>query len=357
MANGKVRIGVVGGGFGAAFHWHQHPDCTVVGVADLIEGRRANLAQRYGCANTYESLEEMLRARDLDAVAVFSGGPDHVRQCVAVMNTGRHCISAVPAGLTLEECAELVEAKERNGVRYMMAETSYYRSHTIRAREMYAAGEFGELRYVEGEYYHPGIGTSTDGLSVVDGQRTWRWAYPPMLYPTHSTAFHVGVTGGRLTSVSCMGTRSDEPAFRDNVYNNPFDNEVALFETSDGAIFRCNVMWNALNHGERADWYGTQASLFMPNWAGQPSIVRYADGREETGAPDYTDRLPEALREDSGHGGSHPYLTHEFVRAIVEDREPAVNVYEAVAMTAPGIVAHESALRDGERLKVPQYDR
>ena len=42
---------------------------------------------------------------------------------------------------------------------------------------------------------------------------------------------------------------------------------------------------------------------------------------------------------------------------ILEDREPLVNVYEALAMTIPGIVAHEPALKDGERLKVPQYDR
>jgi hypothetical protein len=48
---------------------------------------------------------------------------------------------------------------------------------------------------------------------------------------------------------------------------------------------------------------------------------------------------------------------HEFVSAILEDRQPAVNVYEALAMTVPGIVAHQSALKDGESLKIPQFDR
>ncbi len=57
-----------------------------------------------------------------------------------------------------------------------------------------------------------------------------------------------------------------------------------------------------------------------------------------------------------GHGGSHGPLTNEFITAILEDREPLVNVYEALAMTVPGIVAHQSALKDGETLKVPQYD-
>jgi len=34
-ANNKVRMGVVGGGFGASFHWHEHPDSEVVAVAEL----------------------------------------------------------------------------------------------------------------------------------------------------------------------------------------------------------------------------------------------------------------------------------------------------------------------------------
>ena len=57
-----------------------------------------------------------------------------------------------------------------------------------------------------------------------------------------------------------------------------------------------------------------------------------------------------------GHGGSHGQLSHEFIMAIREDRQPLVNVYEALAMTVPGIVAHQSACKDGESLPVPQYD-
>ena len=47
-----------------------------------------------------------------------------------------------------------------------------------------------------------------------------------------------------------------------------------------------------------------------------------------------------------GHGGSHGLLANEFVNSILENREPMVNVYEALAMTVPGIVAHQSASSD-----------
>ena len=64
---------------------------------------------------------------------------------------------------------------------------------------------------------------------------------------------------------------------------------------------------------------------------------------------EYEQQLPQTLAEGFGkyHDGAEVFLTHEFISALVEDRPPAVNVYEALAMTAPGIVAHQSALKGG----------
>lgn len=59
--------------------------------------------------------------------------------------------------------------------------------------------------------------------------------------------------------------------------------------------------------------------------------------------------------EAGGHGGSHGHLMNEFIAAILEDREPLVDIAQSLAMTVAGIVAHRSALRDGETMKIPQY--
>src|SRR3989442_5488948 len=56
-----------------------------------------------------------------------------------------------------------------------------------------------------------------------------------------------------------------------------------------------------------------------------------------------------------GHGGSHGYLMNEFVTAILQERKPLVDIATALNLTVPGFVAHRSALRDGELLKIPQY--
>jgi hypothetical protein len=56
-----------------------------------------------------------------------------------------------------------------------------------------------------------------------------------------------------------------------------------------------------------------------------------------------------------GHGGSHGYLMNEFVTAILQDREPLVNIAWALNLTVAGIVAHQSALKGGELMKIPQF--
>jgi predicted dehydrogenase len=357
----KPRIGVVGGGFGAAFQWHLEPNCIVEAVSDLRTDRRERLMKVYQCEKSYESLEKLILDDNIDAVAVFTGAPDHVKHCVAVMDTGKHCICAVPAAISLEGCQALIEAKERNGVRYMMAETSHYRAPAMLMRQLYADGVFGELLYSEVEYYHPARPGSQErqNLWYRDGKPTWRHCYPPMLYPTHCTDFVIGVTGERFTEVSCMGqgpTPEQDPEFVDNQYDNPFDTGIALLRTNRGNICRCNRSRTLHAHGERAQWFGAEVSAFMPGWAGQPFVVKRAGEPDITTHPDYMHLLPEPMRVPTGHGNSHTFITHEFTMALIEDREPEVDVYTAVAETACGVVAHESALKGGELMKIPSFD-
>jgi len=369
----KIRIGVVGGGFGCSFYWHKHPNCVVQAVSDLLPERREALRNTYQCDNVYDSLEELIKDKNIDAVAVFTGGPDHVRHSVACLKAGKHVICAVPAAMTLEDCQLLKETVEQTGLTYMMAETSYYHQAMISARQWYKEGKFGEIYYTEAEYLHAGMEHVL--WYDKDGKPTWRHGLPPMLYPTHCTAFLVGLTGERLTEVTCLGWGDNDPINFPNAYNNPFWNETAFFKTDKGHPFRVSVNWRGAFGGcERAQWYGTKMSFFEPHPNGIGPVIRRVSGAMEKDSggferaaaefekyeqPEWwkTDMLPESLRVDSGHEGSHTFLTHEFIDALINERKPAIDVYEALAYTAPGIVAHQSALKDGEMLKIPSFDK
>jgi len=357
----KIRIGIVGGGFGSSFQWHLDPNCTVEAVSDLNPGRRAHLQRVYKCDNAYESLEKLVLDPKVEAVAVFTGAPDHARHVVECMKHGKHVISAVPACVTLDEAAQMKEAKEKTGLKYMMAETSYYRRECMFARQLWADKAFGGFLYSEVEYYHDNahrIGASKAvSYRGKPMKHIWRYGYPPMLYPTHSTCFHVGVTRERLTAVSCLGWGNDDPILKDNDYENPYLDMVALFATSGASICRCNVFWKICAGGERAQWLGETLSLYMGSSGGQPFAIKGRGKGVPRSMPDYAKLLPEPMRIGSGHGGSHTFLPHEFVAALVQNREPAVDLYEALAMTVPGIVAMESARKGGEQLKVPSFDK
>ena len=170
-----------------------------------------------------------------------------------------------------------------------------------------------------------------------------------MWYPTHSTAYYVAVTGKSFTKVSCQGFKGQIPQFQSdaNRYRNPFDSEVALFQTSEGGSSRMSVCWGmrgsggetGLVHGELGYMHSTS---FHP-------------AEDQAKLPDLSKpQLPPGMK-DGGHGGSHGYLTDEFVTALLENRSPLINIAWSLNMTVPGIIAHQSALKDGELLKVPQY--
>lgn len=349
----KIRIGIVGGGFGSSFFWHQHPNCIVEAVSDLQDERKKKLMDVYKCDKSYESLEKLILDDNIEAVGVFTDAPSHGRHIVEVLKRGKHCISAVPLSMTLEDIQNVKEWKEKTGLKVMMAETSVFRSDLYNAKLIYEKGMFGKIVYSEGEYYHANVDTAW-------GYKGWRNALPPMLYPTHSTAYYIGVTRKRYTSVSCLGFRGEAPRYKDNPYNNPFNNETALFETSEGGMSRINVFWGAEGaHGETGRLFGQLGKFDMNSFHYGKGIEAKYEGIGDRGVIEYPDRRPQLPPnlELGGHGGSHGYLTDEFIMALVEDREPLVDVYEAIAMTAPGIVAHQSALQNGERLTIPNFDR
>ena len=339
----KLRVGIAGHGlcqFGAAFGFQNHPNVEVVAVTDLIPDRCAALAKACRCEKTYPSCEEMIQDDRIEAVYIATDAPSHGRLAIEALKHGKHVASAVPAVFgSLEEAERLFEIVKRSGLKYMLFETSYYHDALYAWRQRYRAGALGKLVYSEGEYYHhfptplAGYNPKTNDVDT----EGWRKGLPPQWYPTHSNAYYVGVTEGSFTEVSCMGMPSAVPHLRpeNNDYQNPFGSEIALFRTSEGGMARMAVCWDLpAVDGEQGRVYGQKNDPISVNIAKPPLPPGVAAG---------------------GHGGSHGYLMSEFVDAILRDRKPWVDVAQALNMTVAGIVAHQSALQDGELLKIPQY--
>jgi predicted dehydrogenase len=343
ISDRKIRVGIVGYGvcrFGAAFGFQDHPNVEIVAVSDLIPERCAELAKVTRCAKSYPSLEELVKDDKIEAVFIATDAPHHAQHCLEVLKHGKHVATAVPAVFgSLEDADRVFEAVKKSGLKYMMFETSAFHEDLYAMRQIYNAGGLGKLVYSEGEYYHY-------MEQPIDSYKGWRVGLPPQFYPTHSNAYYNCVTGGCFTEVSCIGMPSVVEHLKptNNAYMNPFGTEIALFRTSEGGTSRMAVSWDTPGsggemgrvRGQRGSYYGKYQGLEKK----LPNIKRPA--------------LPPGVSAGS-HGGSHGYLMNEFVTAILLNRKPLVDVGMALNLTVGGIVAHHSALKDGELMKIPQY--
>ena len=338
----KIKVGIAGYGFckfGAMFSFQDHPNVEVAAVTDLIPERCRGLARACRCEKTYPSLEQMVKDDSIEAIFCATDAPHHAEHCMLVMNHGKHAATAVPAVWgSVEHAHEVFATVKKTGRNYMMFETSCYHDDLYAMRKLYNADVFGKLVYSEGEYYHymP---------TPLGSYKGWRIGLPPQYYPTHSNAYYCGVTGGSFTEVTCLGMPSTIAQFTParNAYKNPFGTEIALFRTSEGGMSRMAVSWDTPGHhgemgrirGRKGSYYGTFKGL------------------EKVAIPKKPP-LPPTVSA-GGHGGSHGHLSNEFIMSILENRKPLVDVTMALNMSVAGVVAHQSALKDGETLKIRQF--
>lgn len=391
----RIKLGVVGTGrFAQQFIplFQAHPWVESVAVADLVPERRLQTAQKFGIREVYASLEELCRSGSgVDAVAIFTQRHLHGPLAIQALQAGKHVYCAVPMASSLQEMEAVIAEVTKSGLIYMTGETSYYYPVAIYTRKRFADGDFGHFVYGEGHYMHDMSHGFYEAFQHSGGDDWKKVAgFPPMYYPTHSVSMILSVTGARGTHVSCLGykDRHEDGIFQvgGNLWDNEFSNETALVRTSDGGMCRFNefrrIGWGGKG-GVSMSMYGTLGCF--QDHAGGSVWTPIQRGRVE----DLTDLLTcqaipvspedgdlhEALQDDfhkgvskvhpvsrlprsfiglnNGHLGSHQFLVDDFVKAVVTGKQPPNHAWAAAKYCAPGLVAHVSALREGELLPIP----
>ena len=392
----SFSLAIVGAGqFAGQFAklWRLHPGVGDIFATDLLPERADRLAADHDLAGTLPSFDAVLDS-DVDAVAVFTQRWTHGPLVVRALRAGKHVYSAVPMAVTRDEIAAIIEAVRETGLTYMMGETSHYNPATVYARDQIAAGAFGRLFYAEGDYVHD-MDLGFYEAYQYSGGEAWKStaSYPPLLYPTHSVGGVLGAWQTHAVSVSAIGVKDErgDGVFDKEVsqFDNDFSNATALFEVAGGGSFRTNefrrVGYPSQIRESRFRFFGTEASFeqlaTVSHWQDKegvkdvtehlepkralspddPSLAHVApalrDAFTSGSAPVHDrSRLPEEFRNvTNGHEGSHHFLADDFVTAVNTGTLPPVNAWLAARYTLPGIVAHESALKGGERLDIPDF--
>ncbi len=173
--NKPLKIGIAGGrGLSTLLGFQSMDGVEIAALCDLDEALLQQKSKEHGIPKTYRVFDDMLES-DIDAVVIATPMQCHVPQAIAALEAGKHVLSEVTAGVTMDELWWLKEAVEKSGKTYMYAENYCYMPYCQQIREMARQGLFGEVYYAECEYLH----NVRSLMTYPNGKTSWRSYYMP----------------------------------------------------------------------------------------------------------------------------------------------------------------------------------
>jgi len=353
-----IRVGVIGVGRGSSFAAAANDvvGMELVAVCDTWEEKLREVGERYG-VTTYTDYDRFLE-HDMDAVVLANYFHQHAPFAIKALQAGKHVMSETAACKTLAEGVALCRAVEQSGKIYMFAENYPYSAAGQELRRLYHTGEFGQVRYAEGEYNHPG--EEDWRLSISPGLQHWRNWIPSTYYCSHALAPLMYITDTMPVRVNALAM-SEERTQTPHTTKVSDAGSVILARMDNDAVFRIwGLMMNSVHrvkyevHGDR----GYLATAEPNHW--NTVRVHHEEWLRETGRPNdlnYTPDWPEhaELARRAGHGGGDFWMNFHFANAIHTGEQPYLNVYRGVAMAAVGILGWRSCLQEGVPLSIPDF--
>ncbi|MCM3768686.1 Gfo/Idh/MocA family protein [Neobacillus niacini] len=114
----KIKVGIIGTGFGAKVHAPMmkfHEGFEVAAIASVSRGNVENAKTVSGVENIYTDWKQMLQQESLDLVVVASAIHLHKDMVLAAYEKGLHVVCEKPMALSTEETVLMLAARENAG--------------------------------------------------------------------------------------------------------------------------------------------------------------------------------------------------------------------------------------------------
>lgn len=368
----KINVAIIGLGFGAEFIpiYQRHPNANMYAICQRNKENLDKVGDEFGIEKRYTDYDELLKDPNVHAVHINTPIPDHATQSIKALKAGKHVACTVPMATTVEECRQIVALVKETGLTYMMMETVVYAREFLFMKDLYEKGALGKLQFLKASHQQE-----------MDGWPNYWPGLPPMYYATHCVGPVLGLTRAEAEYVSCFGSGTIREELHKH-YNSPYAVESThiKFKDSDISAYIYRSLFDvARQYRESFEVYGSKKSVEWPLIEGEPLVVHTAkkpepEIPEKVECPDFAHLLPKEIQrfttggvydtdghqhlsftQGAGHGGSHPHLVHEFISALTDKREPFPNARQSANITCVGILAHESAKKGGEIVRLPEF--
>jgi predicted dehydrogenase len=148
-----VRVAVVGLGYwgpNLARNFAALPESQLTWICDGSDEQIARVRQSFPSARTTGSLDDVLAAPDVDAVALATPVPTHATLACRALDAGKHVFVEKPLAQSVADAEEVVATARRNDRTLMVGHLLEYHPGLVRLKELVDAGELGDVHYIYG---------------------------------------------------------------------------------------------------------------------------------------------------------------------------------------------------------------
>jgi len=365
MKTWNVGIAGLRRGRGFVSVFAAHPRVQVTALCDINEATLADLGKAFELPDSalHTDYDDFVAA-DTDIVMIATPIRFHAPQTIAALEAGKDVMCEQTAAYTVEDCARIVDAVRRTGRTYMMAENYCYFHYVRQWKQIVEAGKLGPIFHAEAEYVHE---IESLLVNAETGEYYWRHERPPIWYCAHCLGPLLTLMDDRIVAASGSSAGFHKhPEQRDHL--GFLDMEIGLFRTQKDALIKIARSQVAPRYPHMVYYslYGTRGYVENGRDGSNTDGYLWIEGEtpdDESGHPaaeviHCTTVDPDAPDEarHGGHGTSEYYMIRDFLDALEAGVQPPIDVMRSMDFTVPGIIAHESAMGDGNWRDVPLFD-
>jgi predicted dehydrogenase len=200
----QIAIGVLGCGYWGPLlvrNFKNLPDCQVKAVCDMSQARLTHLATLYPDIEGMTDPQQFINGCGLDAVVIATPVQHHYSLAKASLLAGKHTFIEKPMASSSEQCEELIDIAERNGLILMVDHTFLYSAPVRKIAEIVQAGDLGDIRYINSRRLN--LGLFQKDINVA-------WDLAP-----HDISIILHILGEFPTAINCQGNAHVAPQVED----------------------------------------------------------------------------------------------------------------------------------------------
>src|SRR6186713_405561 len=200
----QIKVGLIGCGYWGPLlvrNFRGVAQCQLKAVCDVDIRRVEHVCALYPDVEGMTAPQKLIAASDLDAVVIATPVTSHYPLAKASLLAGKHTFVEKPLATSSQECEELIEIAERNGLVLAVDHTFLYSAPVRKIVEIIQAGDLGEIRYINSRRLN--LGLFQKDVNVA-------WDLAP-----HDISIILHILGEFPLSINCQGNAHVTPRIED----------------------------------------------------------------------------------------------------------------------------------------------